>query len=101
MYPIIFHVLEEGICCPLSHAQSITTAGVVPVQGYLAQKKLPPPQDHHGPLGVSYERGTPVADIKLQKVTDAQPAHLYRDTSLIRNRNPVGPCSRTMPRGLW
>ena len=39
------------------------------VQGYLAQKKQPPPQDHHRILGtvgsleggVSYERGAPVA----------------------------------------
>ena len=25
----------------------------------------------------------------------------YRGTSLIRNRDPLGPCSRTMPRVLW
>ena len=30
------------------------------------------------------------------------PPHLsYKGTSLIRNSNPLGPYSRTMPRGLW
>ena len=28
-------------------------------------------------------------------------ALVYRGTSLIRNRHPVGPYSRTMPRLLW
>ena len=26
---------------------------------------------------------------------------LYRGTSLIRNRGPLGPYSRTIPRALW
>jgi len=70
-----------------------------------------------GGEAVSYERGTPVRD------TEAAPSHVcpeagapsrggpmlfhlvprraYRGTSLIRNRHPVGPYSRTMPRLLW
>ena len=29
------------------------------------------------------------------------PSFLYGGTSLIRNRRPLGPYSRTMPRALW
>ena len=55
------------------------------LQGYLAHKKT-------HPLGgaFSYARGTSVA---------LQAHNLYRGTS--RNRSPVGPYSRTMPRLIW
>ena len=29
------------------------------------------------------------------------PTHVYRGTSLIRNRAPIVPYSRAMPRALW
>ena len=47
------------------------------------------------------------SDFRTQKLTDARPRVfrvrivLYRGTSLIRNRTPLGPHSRTMPRALW
>ena len=35
------------------------------------------------------------------RVLDEPASGHYRSTSLIRNSNPLGPYSRTMPRALW
>jgi hypothetical protein len=48
-------------------------------------------------------------ELVLQKHVAAHPLDLrtardqviYRGTSLIRNRTPLGPYSRAMPRALW
>ena len=37
----------------------------------------------------------------LCRAAAAANARTYRGTSLIRNRNPSGPFSRTMPRAVW
>jgi len=39
--------------------------------------------------------------VKLQGDGRPQAERAYRGTSLVRNRHPVGPYSRTMPRLLW
>ena len=54
-------------------------------------------------VGVSYERGTPVASVGacIATVLLTMSISLYRGTSLIRKRPPLGPYNRAMPRALW
>ena len=47
-------------------------------------------------LGRVYDRIRDIANI-----CPVPPSPLYRGTSLIRNRNLIGPYSRTMSRALW
>jgi len=56
--------------------------------------------------GVVFERGTPVqepapAQKPLVGLSTGPWARLYRGASLIRNRSPLRPCSRPMPRVVW
>jgi hypothetical protein len=50
---------------------------------------------------VSYERGTPAGDQRMAHKWAVLVKTGYRGTSLLRNRCPVAPYSRTMPRLLW
>ena len=45
------------------------------------------------------ELGLLSASTSTEEADDLPP--LYRVTSLTRNRNTLGPCSRTIPRLLW
>ncbi|KAJ1473209.1 hypothetical protein T484DRAFT_3365307 [Baffinella frigidus] len=68
--------------------QVFRTSSCTGPQGY---SKLTRSSGHAPPLGCSYMYAP-------RKSTTAGP---YRGTSLMRNRLPVGPYSRTMPRVLW
>ena len=84
------------------------------VQGYLAHKNQPPLEGHHRALGMVVQLGPRgwqflMSEMSLYEGPPGWPVlarcgravRSYRGTSLIRNRHPVGPYSRTMPRLIW
>jgi len=67
-----------------------------------------PTQSHISPSILLYadkvirETGTVIPELLLlQQALPPEIEQRYRGTSLIRNRPPLGPYSRTMPRLLW
>ena len=68
------------------------------VQGYLAHKKTPPPLDHHRALGIGLHLGPGGGGVRMSEVplqasvyqSVLMKVFLYRDTSLMRNRSPLG-----------
>jgi len=67
------------------------------LQGYLAHKKSPLPQDNHRTLGTVLAR-VPGGEVFLMSEVTLS---LYRITSLIRNNPSLGPYDRPMSRALW
>ena len=56
------------------------------IQGYLAHKKHPPPQDHHRSLGIGVLKGpTVLGPVFVVLLRGHAMFRVYRGTSLIRN----------------
>ena len=108
------------MCIPSALETFVSTDRTV--QGFLSQKKSPPPpRTIIGPQATAYRRvlrgvvflwarypckqyhrpgGFPMLKVSETSGAGGEALHPYRGTSFIRNRHPVGPYSRTMPRVL-